>query len=462
MGSTLIESPPSEPDAGRSVVEPPRPRGRIGLIVAGSLATGVVVTLVLDLIVFAGAKEDVITGVSLLAFALGWATLAMLSTRRTDQPQQWAWVPAGVMAVLGLGHLVLAPSNGALEAFGWLWPIPLLGLVVWMIAQSRRQLHTRTRPWLVYPLFGVLAVAAVGGGYERVAETRDRNTFAMPGRLVDVGGHKLHINCTGAGSPTVILEPGLGEPSSMMSGWIAPAVARDTRVCVYDRAGRGWSESAPGAQDGVQVATDLHTLLRRAGEKGPFVLGGHSAGGAYVLNFAKLYPDQVAGVVLLDSMHPEQYTRLSSWPRFYDTFRRLSALLPSLSRLGAGRLFSQVNYGGLPPRARNEERAFLSTARNYRSVRDEFAELRTALKQAQSLTSLGGKPLMVVTARRGAEGGPQWLTLQDDLAKLSTNSVHRVFNATHQTLTEDRKDAALSSQAIRDLVESIRVGRPAA
>ena len=111
----------------------------------------------------------------------------------------------------------------------------------------------------------------------------------MPGRLVDVGGHKLHINCTGTGSPTVVLEPGLGEPSTAMA-WIAPDVAATTRVCVYDRAGRGWSESAGAPQDGVQVATDLHTLLDRAGEHGPYVLAGHSAGGLYVLNFAAALP----------------------------------------------------------------------------------------------------------------------------------------------------------------------------
>ena len=157
----------------------------------------------------------------------------------------------------------------------------------------------------------------------------------MAGRLVDVGGHKLHIDCTGTGSPTVVLEPGLGEPSTAMA-WIAPDVATTTRVCVYDRAGRGWSESAGRPQDGVEVATDLHTLLERAGERGPFVLAGHSAGGIYVLNFAHLYPEQVAGVVLLDSMHPEQYTKIAGWPAFYEMFRRASAVLPSLSRFGIG------------------------------------------------------------------------------------------------------------------------------
>ena len=87
--------------------------------------------------------------------------------------------------------------------------------------------------------------------------------------------------------------------------WIAPAVARDTRVCVYDRAGRGWSDAADGPQDAVQTATDLHTLLDRAHIPGPYVLAGHSFGGLYVLTFAATYPDQVAGLVLLDSTAPK-------------------------------------------------------------------------------------------------------------------------------------------------------------
>jgi pimeloyl-ACP methyl ester carboxylesterase len=279
----------------------------------------------------------------------------------------------------------------------------------------------------------------------------------MAGRLIDVGGHRLHLDCRGSGSPTVVLEPGLGEPSPNMAGWIAPGVAATTRVCVYDRAGRGWSEAASGPQDGVQVATDLHTLLQRAGESGPYVLAGHSAGGLYVLNFANRYPQQVAGVVLLDSMHPDQYTRLASYPGFYETFRRVTALLPSLSRLGLGQLLYRTAYAGLPNPARDEERAFWATPRHSRSVRDEFAELRTAMTQARSLASLGNRPLVVVTAQQGAQTG--WMALQDELASLSTNSAHRILvGSTHTMLTEHKGTAAQSSRAICDVVDSVRNG----
>ena len=456
---TTIVSPPGGPiTVGEATEASDDPKqGPIWRIVGGSLLTGFLIALILTLGVFAGAPEHVITGSALLAFAIGWAMLAVLSTCFTSQPQRWALVPAAFMTVVALALLLLTPGDDALNAAGWVWPLFVLALAVWMFIQLRRSLGGRVR-WLLYPVVVLLAIGSVGGMFERVALARDDDRYAMPGRLIDVGGHKLHINCTGTGSPTVVLEPGLGEPSTVM-GWIAPGVATTTRVCVYDRAGRGWSESASAPQDGVQVATDLHTLLERAGEPGPYVLAGHSAGGIYVLNFAHLYPQQVAGVVLLDSMHPEQYTKIDGWPAFYNLFRRASALLPSLSRFGLGHVFYQSAYGDLPPLARDEQRMFWSTPRHSRSVRDEFSKLRTAMAQARLLTNLGDRPLVVVTAQKDAQGG--WMAAQDELAALSTNVVHRLLsNADHASLVENEAIAAQSSNAIRDVVNAVRSSAP--
>jgi hypothetical protein len=227
-------------------------RGRsIGWIVVLSLLTGLLGSAVLTLVVFSGAREHVITASALIAYAAGWALLAVLSARFAEQPQRWAIVPAVSMAVTGVGVLVFARSNGAMQALGWVWPPLLLVLVVWTAMQVRRQLHSWTR-WLLYPVLAFLTLSALGGALETIQERADRANYAMPGQLVDVGGHRLHIHCTGSGSPTVVLQPGLGETSSVL-GWIAPAVAKGTRVCVYDRAGRGWSEAATGVQDGFGV-----------------------------------------------------------------------------------------------------------------------------------------------------------------------------------------------------------------
>ena len=443
------------PKSGR----PPRtPRGRIGLIVAGSLAAGLVAALALVATPFIPAKEHVLTGVVLLGFAFGWVLLVVLSVRFTDQPQRWAVAPAVFFAVAGL--ISLLPTGSVVQkVFGWVWPPLLLGLVVWMIIRARRQLRSRTRRWIVYPLLTVLALASIGGGYETVRESIDATAYRPPGQLIDVGGHRLHLNCTGSGSPTVVLEPGLGEVSAGM-GWIAPVVARDTRVCVYDRAGRGWSDPADGPQDAVQTITDLHTLLDHAHIPGPYVLAGHSFGGLYILTFAATYPDQVAGMVLLDSTAPVPGPVPPTKAGSYDLGGRIAALLPALAHLGAAHLIGD-SYDSLPPRSRDEARATVSTAHSVKSFINEFFEGSTATHQAASLVDFGSKPLIVVTAGRGHDAS--WLAAQDKLATLSTNSRHQIVaDATHVSLVLDQTDAAAASQAIRDVVAAVRTSRPLA
>ena len=411
-------------------------RHGIGPVVAGSVVFGFLAAVVLVVGPFGGAQEDVISGTALLGFAAGWALLALVSARWTDQPQPWAVVPAGVLALAGTGLLVFAPSDGVLDALGWIWPVAVLALVVWMVVSARRQLRGRARVFILYSVFGIMTLAAVGGGYQTISAALDRRAFPMHGQLIDVGGHRLHIQCSGTGSPAVVLEAGLGELAATMSGWIAPAVARDTQVCVYDRAGHGWSDPSTGAQDGLGVATDLHTLLERADVAGPYVLVGHSTGGVYMRVFAAKFPEQVAGMVLLDSQPNDAFTRLPDYPGFYSVFRRAIGLMASLARLGVMRLFYLSDVGGLPPQVRAEERAIHSTAGDNRGSRDEFAAIPAALQQARALESLGDKPLAVVTAVSEAPNG--WLPLQDEMAALSTRGVHLVLpDATHASLIED-------------------------
>jgi hypothetical protein len=269
--------------------------------VAGSLATGLLAALLLPFAPFISAQESEVTGAVLCGFALGWATLAVLSVRLTDQPQRWAFVPALVM---GAGGLLLMWFGSSVDGvLSWVWPPVMLALAIWMLVHAHRELRSRSR-WLLYAVIGFLAVAAIGGTYQTLGAAADAKAYPMPGQLVDVGGHRLHIHCTGSGSPTVILEPGQGGASSD-SGWVAPALARDSTVCVYDRAGRGWSDPADAPQDATRIAAGLHTLLERAQVPGPYVLAGHSSGGLYVQTFAANYPDQVAGLVLLDSTAPK-------------------------------------------------------------------------------------------------------------------------------------------------------------
>jgi pimeloyl-ACP methyl ester carboxylesterase len=439
----------------------PGSSGHIGRIVAGSLLGAAALAVVLTVLVFGGDTEPVIAGAVLLAFAAGWAGLGWASQVRTAQPQRWAWLPAGAFGGAGLLYVTVRPGDSAMTATGWAWPVLLIGLAGWIVTRSHRHLVSRSRRLVVYPIAAVMTVCAVGSGYASVREAMDASAHRMAGQLVSVGDHKLHISCTGTGSPTVVLEPGLGEPAVMMAGWIQPAVASITRVCSYDRAGRGDSEPASGPQDGPAMAADLHALLANAHVPGPYVLVGHSSGAVYMKVYAHQYPNQVAGMVLLDPQPSNAYADLPGWSSFYQAFRRYSAIVPSLSRLGLQRLVYQTQVADLPPAARAEERADWSTARHNRSVRDEVAELRTVLSQSQALTSIGDKPLIVLTALKDMQTG--WLPLQDQMLSLSTNSVHRLApNGTHASLTEDRSQAAISAQAITDVVTAVRTDTPLA
>ncbi len=440
MRSIVTTSPVPKPQNSghvRPSRADPGPTGHIGWIVAGSLVTGLVVGLLLVAAPFIPAEERDVLGALLCGFALGWAMLAVLSVRFSDQPQRWAAAPALFMGLGGL--LLLGFGSGVHEVLSWVWPPVLLAVVVWMIVRAHRQLRSRSRRWLVYPVVAMTALAAVAGGTETVRAAGDE-VLPMPGQLIDVGGHSLHLNCSGSGRPTVILEPAAGGMSSDLA-WITPAVARDTRVCVYDRAGRGWSEPADSPQDGAQIATDLHTLLQRGHVPGPYVLAGHSFGGLYALTFAARYPDEVAGMVLVDSTEPGSAATPATSPGnegSYEITWRASALLSSSARLGLGRLL------GVTPS-------------HLQSTLDEYMQATASRNQAASLRDFADKPLGVLTAGSGSDAA--WFAFQEDLASLSTNSVHRVIeDATHADLVADEDAAAATSQAILDVVASVRSG----
>jgi pimeloyl-ACP methyl ester carboxylesterase len=429
--------------------------GHIGLVVLLSIGLGLVLGLILVLLVFGGSRETVITGLALLSSAAGFATLALLSRRRTDQPQDWARVPAAAFGVAGAAILLIGPSNQVLGVLGWIWPILLIVLVVSMLRASRRTLSSWSRRALLYPAFVVLALVALGGAFETVVEAATSNNRPSGGRTYLVAGHNLYLRCLGSGSPTVILFNGLAERTPSWA-WVQADVARQTRVCVFDRAGQGWSGQGVGGQDAHQLAADVHGLLAAADVPGPYVVAGHSVGGTYALALAMDYPKDVAGIALLDSASPYQFD-LPSYPGFYSMWRRVSALIPTFSRAGITRLTVGTEFGSLPADARRQARAFGSSPREVRADRDEFASLRTVFRQDKALTSLRAKPLFVLTADLGQQSG--WFALQSRMATLSTNSLQQTTRgATHAALLEDEKYAALSGRAIAAVVRSVRTG----
>jgi pimeloyl-ACP methyl ester carboxylesterase len=349
--------------------------------------------------------------------------------------------------------IVLLAPDAVVDAAGWVWPPALIALVAWVYVQARRDLHSRSRRWLLHPVLAVLVLVAVGGAYETISRAGEES-LAMRGRLVDVGPYRLHLECTGTGSPTVVLEPG-GGASAATLGWIAPAVARDTTVCVYDRAGRGWSDPAEVPPDAEQIATDLHTLLDRAQVPGPYVLAGHSFGGLYVMTYADRHPDEVAGMVLIDSTAPQPGPQPAPLGQSYSVTKHVSVLASTTSRLGVGRLVAATSFADLPAASRDEARRSAATAEEMSSFIDEYAVANRSAREAGALTDLGDLPLVVLTADHGNAAG--WEEDQDDLATLSTNSQHHVVpGSVHASLVEDEDHAAAVSAAILDVVASVR------
>ena len=192
------------------------------------------------------------------------------------------------------------------------------------------------------------------------------------------------------------------------------------------------------------------------------MLAGHSFGGLYVLTFAARYPDEVAGMVLVDSTAPASaanpMTPSPGAGGSSDVLSRVSALVSTSARLGLGRLYGQSSFGSLPPRSRDELRASVATASTVRSTIDEYVQATASMEQAAALRDFADKPLIVLTAGSGHDAA--WSAAQNRMATLSTNSVHRIIDgATHEDLITDEEDAAATTQAILDVVSSVRSPR---
>jgi pimeloyl-ACP methyl ester carboxylesterase len=432
--------------------------GPVGRIIAASTATGAVGAAALTSAVLPNASEARIVGAALVAFATGWAMLAGLTTRMTTRPQRWAYVPATVMAAAGATLLAVNPGEPAMTRLAWAWAPALVVLAVWVERRTRQDVPGRRR-LLVYPVTLAMLVAGIGGLYQAMTKAPDVAAGSMPGRLVDVGGYRLHLSCTGTGSPTVVLLNGLGETSPLWAR-VNPAIAATTRVCAYDRAGQGWSDDSPNPADATNAATDLHRLLTAAGESGPFVLAGHSSGGVHALTYTHLYPSDVAGVVLLDSASPHQVDLVKPFNGEYQLMRRVLAPAPTLFRFGIGHLIQAMTTPALPGAAGEQVSVFANSPRGMTNMRAEQATLPDTFREAQALTTLGATPLVVLTAKDNVDHKPGWGTAQDQLAALSTNSRHTVADLNHVAFLTDPAGSALSITAITDVVTSVRTHSP--
>ncbi len=298
---------------------------------------------------------------------------------------------------------------------------------------------------------------------------------AAPGRMVDIGGLRLHAIVCGEGRPAVVLEPALGG-FALQYSHVQPAVSAFTRVLAYDRAGQGWSDASAEPRTPAQIGLELRALLQGLDIQPPYVLVGHSFGGLLTLTYAASHPGEVAGIVLVDSTHPDEYEPFPDIDKFVGRMGTMVRLMKLGSRLGLGRQLAKLSLG--PPAkslSKEDLEAFVSVTsrpRHHDTMLAEFAQHRCYYgPQSEVPRTLGDMPLIVVTAGKSVSGPAKMgkLTgdemnalhqnLQRKLLQLSTRAEQiLVPDATHLSILMQAEHAAQVVAAITKVVQLARRG----
>lgn len=316
----------------------------------------------------------------------------------------------------------------------------------------------------------VVLAACFGATYQAVVSHFDAK--AVPaGVRIDIGGYRLHLDCRGRGGPIVVVSPGVGVWSVQWSK-IQDALARDTRVCTYDRDGYGWSDLGVSNTSAAKAAEELHVLLKNAGEPAPYVLVGESYGGYVTRLFFANHRDDVAAVVLVESAHERQWDEIPEAKNLLLQGRQQVKIARWLSWMGVFRFWPMDRGEDLPPNVRATLIAAQAKAQTYVAFGNELAGAFTSAQQAAAVDSLGNLPLVVVSAGHSFDKffspkerqktrpmNEKWMRLQDELARLSTNSVHIVSeNATHAIAREQPEFVVTAIRKALQLVAAMVQG----
>jgi pimeloyl-ACP methyl ester carboxylesterase len=258
---------------------------------------------------------------------------------------------------------------------------------------------------------------------------------AIPGQRFDVGGYQLHIHCTGKGSPTVLVDVGLGDDST---DWlpIQQAISQNSRICVFDRAGYGWSDFGPAPRTSKRIARELEILLEEADIPAPYVLVGHSFGGYNIRIFAANNPEMVAGMVLVDASHEDQYNQFKI--KLPNNFNRRGTImiLPKST--------DSMAHADKPPVLR--ERAF-------HAARAEISALEQSAVQVQQNAAIPFVPLIVISRGKPEWYGDlvlqqrekTWIDLQQDLTRLSPISQHMFAHQSGHAIPHEQPEIIIEA-----------------
>ncbi len=286
----------------------------------------------------------------------------------------------------------------------------------------------------------------------------NERTDLKGGRMIDVGGHRLYIRTSGTGTPAVLMEPGLGNSTSLY-GWLEQGIASFTTYCVYDRAGLGRSEESGQARDASAMVQQLHVLLGKAGVPGPYILMGHSAGGLLIRLFASSYPEEVAGLVFLDSSHPEQNERLPRMTLMQFNIVLWATRFPWLAR-PLLKAFIVDTARGLPPEYSADFAAEFKADKHLKAMHAEGQAFAAMMAQVRAIDSSSPGDIPVAVFSASLPRGSYVTTMQQlhrELAALSSHSTHQVVEGSkHITLVANREYAQHIVEAVRAMVEDIR------
>lgn len=305
----------------------------------------------------------------------------------------------------------------------------------------------------------------------------DETKVPPPGQMIDVGGYRLHLYSSGSGSPTVILECGLG---GISTDWalVQDEIAKFTRVISYDRAGIGWSESGPLPRASQQIVQELHTLLAKANIPGPYILVGHSLGGNNVQLYATTYPEDVLGLVLVDSTHEEQESKLPPHP--LDDALALMQTPQDLwfkSNFGPICFETQTYLNSklalLPKNMQRTRSAICTTKRHLHTISLEADSFLESLKELAGAdrSCIRNKPCFILTMGRPTDLSKFGVTDNNELQKATEKLVvwqnkwnelqkdlTSQYNHSHQLIAEKSDHAILWHQpelivqAVKDLI----------
>jgi pimeloyl-ACP methyl ester carboxylesterase len=339
--------------------------------------------------------------------------------------------------------------------------------------RTRNRIIARSAKYFSLALVALLVTLAFAGLiFQHVSSARDFRAYIPPGVFVEVSGYKMHLYCDGPreSTPAVILESGLND--SWLSWFkVQPPIAKFARVCSYDRAGVGWSDAQPGEPDSQTISLRLHSLLRNAGIKPPYILVGHSSAGLHVRVFQKMYPAEVSGIVLLDASHPDEMNRMPPQIAVGRSKRRFKFELLKLTMpFGIPRLTGRCGDG--PAEIKNLLRTAQCRRLWMETQEAEFDAFDKSVDESRAAASLGSLPLMVLSHDPKIGGRPgvlpadiaerseiAWARMQEELSRLSTSGSHIVAQGSAHYIQFDRPDLVVD--AVHFVVDASRNG-PAA